>query len=282
MLIITFPNTLIFINQFFKIIAFRRDEIDQSQAKQLTMIDKNIVKVIKRFLRQIGIEISRYNPDTNNSALLKKYLDLYSISDVIDVGANIGQFGVLLREAGYKNKIISFEPLKDSYVTLQKRCAKYKKWDCFPYGVGSEKGKLKINVSRNKVSSSILEVTSLSTVADEQTTFESSSTIEIITLDEFLKDKLNSEKSIYLKIDVQGFELEVLKGSLELLKNIKIIQLEMSFVALYKNGPLYKEIVSWMENQNFELYTIIPDFRDVDSGRMLQADGVFVNKRFSI
>ena len=246
------------------------------------MIDKNIVKVIKRFLRQIGIEISRYNPDTNNSALLKKYLDLYSISDVIDVGANIGQFGVLLREAGYKNKIISFEPLKDSYVTLQKRCAKYKKWDCFPYGVGSEKGKLKINVSRNKVSSSILEVTSLSTVADEQTTFESSSTIEIITLDEFLKDKLNSEKSIYLKIDVQGFELEVLKGSLELLKNIKIIQLEMSFVALYKNGPLYKEIVSWMENQNFELYTIIPDFRDVDSGRMLQADGVFVNKRFSI
>jgi hypothetical protein len=63
-----------------------------------------------------------------------------------------------------------------------------------------------------------------------------------------------------------------------LLPKIKGIQLEMSFVKLYEGGPLYKDIFGYLENAGFQLYTIIPDFRDERSGRMLQADGIFIRE----
>lgn len=89
---------------------------------------------------------------------------------------------------------------------------------------------------------------------------------------------MSEVKNIYLKIDVQGFELEVLKGATAILSKVKVVQLEMSFVPMYKNGPLFGEILSFLDMIGFELYTIIPEFRNEISGRLLQADGIFVRK----
>jgi len=222
--------------------------------------------------------VTRFQPETSNSALLRKCLDFYGIDLVIDVGANTGQYGVVLREAGYKNQIISFEPMREAFSQLSLISGRYQKWSSYQYGVGRANEEQIINVSKNSASSSILPVTELSTNAEPLTITTRQEKINIVALDSFLVDKLFGYKSIYLKVDVQGYELHVLEGVKKLLPTFKVVQLEMSFVPLYEGGPLFNEIISWMSEAGFEIYSIIPDFRDMHSGRMLQADGIFVNK----
>jgi FkbM family methyltransferase len=244
-----------------------------------------MIKKVKRMLRAVGVEVTRYQPETSNAALLKKCLDFFNIDLVIDVGANIGQYGVVLREAGYKNQIISFEPMQDAFnqlkVTADRYNKQYNNWTVHHYGVGRANQEQIINVSKNSASSSILNVTHLSTDAEPLTVTDRQEKIKIVSLDSFFQNKLGEFKGIYLKVDVQGYEMHVLEGAKDLLRHIHVVQLEMSFVALYENGPLYKEIVSWMEAAGFEIYSILPDFRDMRSGRMLQADGIFINKNLT-
>jgi FkbM family methyltransferase len=244
-----------------------------------------MIKKIKRMLRAVGVEVTRFQPETSSAALLKKCLDFFTIDLVIDVGANIGQYGVVLREAGYKNQIISFEPMQEAFdqlnLTAERYNKRYNHWTVHHYGVGRTNEDQVINVSKNSASSSILNVTHLSTDAEPLTLTDRQEKIKIISLDSFFQNKLGEFKGIYLKIDVQGYELHVLEGARDLLRHIKVVQLEMSFVTLYDNGPLYKEIISWMEAAGFEIYSILPDFRDMRSGRMLQADGIFINKNLT-
>ncbi len=100
--------------------------------------------------------------------------------------------------------------------------------------------------------------------------------IRITTIDSFFSSDGPFDKEILLKLDIQGYELEALKGALQSLSAIKLIQSELSFTRLYDGGPLYDEVVAFLNQQGFEIFTIIPGFRNKDSGRMLQADGIFV------
>jgi hypothetical protein len=80
-------------------------------------------------------------------------------------------------------------------------------------------------------------------------------------------------------LDIQGYELEALKGARNSLQFIKLIQVELSLVALYEGSPLYKEVIAHIENNGFELYSIIPGFMDAKTGRLLQFDGIFLRKQ---
>ena len=81
-----------------------------------------------------------------------------------------------------------------------------------------------------------------------------------------------------MKIDVQGYERQVIDGSRVSLKNITVVQIELSLVELYKGAMLYKEVISLMEELGFYMYSIISGFRDPQTGQLLQADGIFVNR----
>ena len=231
---------------------------------------------VKKLVQRLGLNVNRYNVYNSPNALLKKCLDCYRIDLVIDVGANVGQYGIQLRDAGYQKRIISFEPLHGVFDKLTKTSVKYGNWEVFNYGVGAENQELVINISDNLASSSFLNVTHLSTEAAKGSQFKDTARTKIVRLDSFLPAHVKNHENIYLKIDVQGFETEVLKGIAAILSMIKVIQVEMSFVPLYEKGPLYDDIISWFTHRGFEIYTIIPGFRNPDSGRMLQADGIFI------
>jgi hypothetical protein len=112
---------------------------------------------IKKFLNALGLDVRKY-PDF----FLRKRLEFISknkIDIVIDVGANVGQFGKEMRALGYKGKIISFEPLKDAFEKLKIEANKDFDWEVYNLGVGSEMGKLQINVAQNSFSSSFLGMT---------------------------------------------------------------------------------------------------------------------------
>lgn len=243
------------------------------------MFSRKFKDAIQNFFLLFGVEIRKVTFWHNSGALIIKCLQHYEIDTVIDVGSNVGQYGIALRKGGYRGKIVSFEPLRTAYQKLQENSAKYGNWDAFNYGVGANLGRLTINVSENLESSSFLKVTALSTAAAPESGFSANEEVEVVTLDQFFRDHPYNGRKLYLKLDVQGFELEVLKGAKSVLSHVAAIQIEMSFVRLYESGPLFTDILAYMDELGFEVYSILPDFRDPTSGRMLQADGIFIPKR---
>jgi hypothetical protein len=101
-------------------------------------------------------------------------------------------------------------------------------------------------------------------------------TVDVKTLDEVLGSVSPSTRA-FLKIDTQGYELEVLKGARELLNGrIVGVQLEMSLVPLYEGAPAYEEMLGEMTSRGFRLAWLDPGFRDPKTRELLQFDAAFV------
>ena len=235
------------------------------------------INVIKKLLRTVGVDLVRYNLHHSDDVLLNTIIRNFNIQTILDVGANEGQYASQIFGSGYKGKIYSFEPISEVYKTLKKTAGDSQKWLTFNQGIGSREEEVMINVSANFVSSSIFNVSRASTDAEPQTQTVRKEKIKITTIDNFFSAN-TFEKNILLKLDIQGFELEALKGAINSLPQLKVIQSELSFVKLYDNIPLYDEVIKFLEEHGYEIFTIMPGFRDNVTGRLFQADGIFVKK----
>lgn len=236
-----------------------------------------LIKSVKSVLRFFGADLVGFNFYHSNEKLLQHLINHFRIETILDVGANAGQYAEELVQHGYKGKIYSFEPIPSVFLSLAKTCKKYQNIEVLNFGMGSKEAELTINVSENLASSSILRVNEASLAAEPKTRTTHQEKVLIKTIDSFFNSK-SLEEEVLLKLDVQGYELEALRGAILSLPRIKLIQSELSFTKLYYGGPLYDEVVSFLAEQGFEVFTIIPGFRDERSGRMLQADGIFVRK----
>ena len=241
---------------------------------------KIIRRILKKIFRLVGLKVSRYNPLDPDSVLLQQFLVNQKVDLVLDVGANTGQYASMLRGLGYKNKIISFEPQKEAYLSLSENSTKDKLWDIAPRGaIGAEDGEITINLSKNSVSSSVLPILDSLIEYAPETEYFGKETVPLFKLDTITKPySIESFSSILLKIDVQGFEKSVIQGSLEILPIVNALQLELSLVPLYENQVLLYEMIGMLDNLGFEIYGIIPGFTDIRTGRMLQVDGIFTRK----
>jgi len=239
-------------------------------------MDYNLL--LKKVFRIFGLEVKRYNFLNAEEPLLKKIIRDFNIQTIIDVGANEGQYALQLLKNGYKGRIYSFEPISNPFTVLKNRAEKNSNWRVFHTAVGSAEEQLSINVSENIVSSSIFEVSNYSLEAEPSTRIVRKENITVTTIDNLCKGKVDMPGEILLKLDVQGFELKALQGSVKTLPKIRIIQAELSFTPAYKGAPLFVEVASFLENQGYEIFTLLPGFRDRRSGRLLQADGLFIRK----
>lgn len=231
-------------------------------------------------LHKTGFEVTRYNKGTNGLLRRKAMLEKYAINLVIDVGANSGIYGREMRDVGYKGKIVSFEPLVDAFEKLTITAARDENWEINNFALGAEKTKQFINISANSHSSSILEMLETHTSAEISASYIGKQEIEINTLDSVFNVIYKEENEILLKIDTQGFELNVLKGAEASLQHIKTIQLEMSLRPLYSGQPLYHQLMDFLHCRGYTLVDIEPGFADLKTGTLLQFDGVFRKASF--
>jgi len=235
-----------------------------------------IKKTIKKLFKKLGFDLTRYNPASSQNARILEFFSIYKIDTVLDVGANIGQFAMGLREFGYKGRIISFEPLSEAYSHLLINSKNDPNWIIAPrMAIGSEEGKKTINISGNFVSSSILKMTNIHIKGAPESAYVGSEEIYIDKLDNIWKTFFKNKDNIFIKIDVQGYESQVLKGATNILSKIKGIQIELSLVPIYENQLLFRDMLDYITILGFELWDILPGFRDKQSGKLLQFDGIF-------
>jgi FkbM family methyltransferase len=239
-----------------------------------------MISTIKKLAHYFGFDISRFSPDISESARFIRQLNFHGINLVMDVGANIGQFGRKnLRDAGYRGRIVSFEPLSAAWNGLSSEAAGDTLWTIAPrMAIGAENGDIKINVAQNSVSSSILDMLPKHQESAPESKYIAVEVVPIRRLDEIAPQYLLPDSKIFLKIDTQGFEDFVLKGAQGILDRVAGIQLELSLIPLYEGQQLYDEMILRLKLAGFDLWGISTAFVDVDSGRTLQVDATFFRR----
>ena len=224
---------------------------------------------IQRVLRSLGWEIRRFSLDEMTH--LNQMLSHHRIDTVLDVGANIGQFATTLRQTGFRGEIISFEPQSDAYARLVAMSASDPRWTVVSRcAVGAALGELTMNISDNSVSSSALPILDMHTDSAPASRYVRTETAPVITLDSC--DAVPASGRIFVKIDTQGFEQQVIDGAKQLFKRAIGVQTELSLAPLYEGQADFLEILNQMQGLGFSAWAINPGFADRAKGRLLQAD----------
>lgn len=239
------------------------------------MIDINLKESIRKLLHKAGFDVRNYK--ISNYGRTKKILDYNQINLVLDVGANKGQYYNFMRTLGYSGKIISFEPLSDAHSYLEKISKKDPLWEIAPRtAIGDEEGKISINIAGNSESSSLLPMLDRHKNSSPQSAYIGCETVKITRLDSLCSSYVDRDTTVFLKIDVQGYEQKVLEGSKGILPKIKGIQLEVSILPLYQGELLFEDMLNYMNNLGYSMTYINPTFFDLMTGQMLQADVIFL------
>lgn len=231
-------------------------------------------KFIKNILRNYGYNITLTTTTSNSTLQLVKCLENFNIDILFDVGANTGQFAEDIINYGYKNKIVSFEPLTTAHNILLKNATNFPNWSVYERcAIGDYDGTTLINISENSVSSSILEMTSNHTDASIDSKYIGKEEVNIFKIDTIIKNY--NFYNAFLKIDAQGYENLVINGSLNSIANIKGILCETSLIELYKGQLLWKEMIIRFENLGYKLWAIQKGYSDPRNGQTLQLDLIF-------
>lgn len=235
-------------------------------------------KLIKKFLNIFGYEIQKYNPNSGFSNQIMTIIRKADINIVFDVGANTGQFSLEILKKGFNGNIISFEPLSKARKELLKNSISFPQWTIFDRVAlgGNNIFTTNINISKNSVSSSILPMLDDHINAEPESRYIDTEKTPVISLDSISQKYIKEDSNCFLKLDVQGFENEVLDGAIKTLKDIKVILCELSLAPLYKGQPNWKDLVLRLEREGFVLWAIKSGFTEYKNGRTLQIDGVFL------
>jgi FkbM family methyltransferase len=195
---------------------------------------------------------------------------------VIDVGAHQGEYGGSLRAAGYRGEILSFEPVAEHFQQLLAASAGDESWHCLNQAGGARSETAAINVSANDGhSSSLLGMTEVHERAAPGSHFERTQAIEVIAVDEALRERAASPRAAYLKADTQGYEHEVLAGAGEALQHCLAVELELSLTPIYEDQLLLGEMIELMRGKGFRPTHLEPEFVDPGSGELLCVNGLF-------
>jgi len=200
---------------------------------------------------------------------------------IIDVGASIGMFTKAANYLFPEAIIHSFEPLKSSFAKMKSLIGDNKNVKMYNFALGEKNEHTAINESSYEYSSSILEMSDEHKNAFPYTAESTKQEIDVKILDEVFDDKA-IEKPVLIKLDVQGYELNVLKGATNFLDKCDYIIIELSFKELYKQQPLFHDIYSFLVDKKFMLMDIIDYSRNAVTFELLQVDAVFRKNEVSI
>ena len=214
-------------------------------------------------------------------------LKQYRVNCVLDVGANTGQFGRALRRAGYHGRIVSFEPLREPYGELLRLASSDPDWLTYRLALGSAPGEREMMVTSASELSSFLppnEYAPQLWSMDAESRFDEmkqpvgTERVEVRRLDSLLDEVTTGlpEPRALLKMDTQGYDLEVFAGLGERTEHVVALQSELSVVPIYEGMPHITESLRVYESRGFEIAGFFPVTRDRETLRVVEYDCTMV------
>jgi len=201
---------------------------------------------------------------------------------IIDVGGNIGQFSYSVSKILKPNKLILFEANKSLNNELKKNLSEFSNISIFLKGLSNKPEVRNFNIYRDSQTSSFNEIGKdrNNFFTPDDTKIKEVLEIETDTLDNFIllnSKMINNLDRTLLKLDVQGYELEILKGCKENIKRFKWIILEISHDSLYKNQPTFDALYKFLTENNFLLSRPLNYHYQPGSKLIMESDMLFIN-----
>jgi len=237
-----------------------------------------IIDALRSFVnKKLNIDVVKTSGHHTLKSHLASVFDAYQIDTLIDVGANEGHFGILARKIGFNGQIISFEPIPKVFDKLKTLCANDPGWACYNLALGSEKNRKEMNVTLCTGFSSFLEMTDFGKNRWKKSVEAHTEIVDVEKLEDLIiKDFPDfRQRRFLLKMDTQGYDLEVFSGAGKIISFVSALISELSFVQAYKSMPSYHEALKIYENSGFHLSGLYPITREEDL-IIIEADCVMV------
>jgi FkbM family methyltransferase len=219
-----------------------------------------------RLAEALGYRLVRRDRDTEGSLsvhvaeLVRRTL----VDCILDVGANRGQYAKSLRAAGYSGRIVSFEPLPECVAELERLSHDDPSWLVRGFALGKETARLPLRRMRNSELSTFLAPSDVGRrVCGEGMDTQATVEVEVRRLDDVLRAAVDGlvAPRVFLKLDTQGYDLEVFEGASGVLDRIVGLQSELSVIPLYEGMPSYIEALATYRRAGFEVTGFFPVFR---------------------
>jgi FkbM family methyltransferase len=222
------------------------------------------------------MSLQRWPPKStleNELALVCRRLD---VTRVLDIGANIGAYGLLLRRLGYSGEIVSFEPGAEAFKRLSSTASKDPLWSARQVALGEVAGRFELNRFADSVFDSLRRplaeagFVGLRKIATE--------TVSVELLDDMWSAVSAPGDRVFLKIDTQGFDMEVLRGGLSALDRSVGLQIELSGSPIYEDVPPAHSVLEFLHGHGYRLTGLFPIARNPKDGlQVVDFDAVLVN-----
>lgn len=198
----------------------------------------------------------------------------------IDVGAHHGEYTKFLISTGFFNHVVSFEPNPESYLKLLNQIFSTKncKHEVINSALSYQSGTLDLYCDDDTATASLLQYDSNYIGHGQVKTL----TVPVVTLDEYLDEHSNIGQLLLLKIDTQGNDLSVIRGSVRTIAAHRpIIQTEFIYIPLYKSQCYPVELSELLSKLNYEMYSL-NNLHITPEGRLAFCDAIFIPKELNV
>ncbi len=207
-------------------------------------------------------------------------IELHAAGAVVDVGANVGQYAQRMRAAGLTLPIVSFEPGGEAHGELVRAATDDPAWTVAPrMAISDVEGTATLNVNKRSDMNSLKPIADTTRTAFPKAKAMTEEEVATRRLDDVMDEFADlGDRPLFLKVDTQGNELEVIRGAAGALDRIVAIQLEMSLVPMYEGESVYLVLLNELDRLGFDLHLVLPGYFSRALGRQLQFDGLFIRR----
>jgi FkbM family methyltransferase len=217
-----------------------------------------------------GIDYDHYR------SLKTPWIHSKRIGSILDIGANVGQFARLAHAVWPRARIYSFEPLPDCHRELCGALPEGADFHPVNVALGEETNELEIEENVHRPSSSFLTMTQSHRDAYPESARSRGRRIKVSVrrLDDVAAE-IAFQGNLLIKVDVQGFERNVIAGGHSTFERACLVLIETSFLPLYEGQPLFDEIYTLMRSLGFEFRGNLQQMSHAADGSVVQADSIF-------
>lgn len=190
----------------------------------------------------------------------------FSPSLIFDVGAYRGDFARICKTIWPTARVACFEPQQSILPELRRYALETPQTEVFDYLLGAEE-KTEVTFYEAETASSVL--------LEKNGPIHPTTKYKMRTVQSVIESNTNRAPDL-LKLDVQGFELEVLKGTYKYLEEIRVILIELNFLDLHEQVPLMAEVTAWLAERGWVAFDICGLTRRPLDDALWQADFLFV------